>query len=131
MKELFAVFLGGGLGSVVRFIISMLWRHVSLHPRYAGMVFPWPTFIANILGCLLIGFFYQYSDRWGLSPEARLLLTTGFCGGFTTFSTFSYESATLLRSGLYSTFALYIAASLILGIIAVIIPSVISTHTVI
>lgn len=129
MKELIAVFLGGGLGSVVRFSISMLWRHLSLHPRYAGMVFPWPTFIANILGCLLIGLFYHYSERWGLSPEARLLLTTGFCGGFTTFSTFSYESANLLRCGLYSTFAIYVAASIIIGILAVMLPTALSTNT--
>lgn len=122
MRELFCVFVGGGIGSTLRFIISMLWRHLSLHPRYSDILFPWPTFIANILGCLFIGIFYEYSTKWGLSPEARLLLTTGLCGGFTTFSTFSYESMTLLQNGHYTVFSTYLILSIILGIIAVFIP---------
>lgn len=100
----------------------MLWRHLSLHPRYSDILFPWPTFVANILGCLLIGIFYEYSTKWGLSPEARLLLTTGLCGGFTTFSTFSYESMTLLQNGHYTVFSTYLILSIILGITAVFIP---------
>lgn len=122
MKSLLFVFLGGGAGSVLRFCVSMLWKHMSLHPRYSEVVFPWPTFVVNILGCFLIGIFYQYSERWGLSPDMRLLLTTGFCGGFTTFSTFSYEGVTLLNGGLYSTYALYVGLSLVLGLMAAAIP---------
>lgn len=95
----------------------MLWKHLSLHPRLEGTVFPWPTFIVNILGCALISLFYQYSDRWGLSQETRLMLTTGFCGGFTTFSTFSYEGMTLLRQGYYLTYATYLLFSIILGLL--------------
>lgn len=122
MRELFCVFVGGGIGSLLRFIISMLWKHLSLHPRYSDILFPWPTFVANILGCLLIGVFYEYSSKWGLSPEARLLLTTGLCGGFTTFSTFSYESMSLLQNGHYAVFAYYLIGSIILGFTAVFIP---------
>lgn len=122
MRELVFVFIGGGIGSTLRFAVSLYWRHLSLHPRYADIIFPWPTFFTNILGCLLISIFYTQSQRWGLSPEIRLLLTTGLCGGFTTFSTFSYESMNLLRSGFYSTFTIYILASIIFGIIAALIP---------
>lgn len=99
-------------------MVSMLWKHISLHPRFEGMVFPWPTFIVNILGCLLISMFYKYSEQWGLSPETRLMLTTGFCGGFTTFSTFSYEGITLLRQGYFMTYAIYLILSIIVGIAA-------------
>lgn len=77
MRELLCVFVGGGLGSALRFMVSMWWRHLSLHPRFESMLMPWPTLAVNVVGCLLIGLFYTYSDRWGLSPEVRLLLTTG------------------------------------------------------
>lgn len=125
MRELLFVFLGGGFGSCIRFITSLLWRHMSLHPRYEAMLFPWPTFIVNILGCLLIGFFYQYSQQWNLSPETRLMLTTGFCGGFTTFSTFSYEGVALLQGGHYSTYAIYVTLSILLGLGAAFVPTLI------
>lgn len=129
MRELLCVFIGGGVGSTLRFIISLYWRHLSLHPRYADILFPWPTFVANVLGCLLIGILYQYSARWGWSPEVRLLLTTGFCGGFTTFSTFSYENITLLQSGHYAVFLTYFLASLLLGCLAAFLPTLIANHS--
>lgn len=117
MKDLLFVFLGGGFGSVIRFMGSMLWRHMQCHPKYADILFPWPTLAVNILGCLLISLFYMLMDsHWNLSPEHRLLLTTGFCGGLTTFSTFSYETATLIESGHYGLAALYVFASLVCGI---------------
>lgn len=122
MKEIIYVFVGGGVGSVLRFLISIIWRHLSLHPRFEGMLFPWPTFIANVLGCLMIGMFYHYGEKCGLSPEARLLLTTGLCGGFTTFSTFSYEGVTLINAGCYGTYLLYVTLSIILGIVAAAMP---------
>ena len=123
MKELLYVFIGGGAGSVLRFLISIYWRHLQLDPRYAHATLPWPTLVANITGCFLIGLFYSYSERWGLTPETRLLLTTGLCGGFTTFSTFSYEGLTLIQSGMYGTYALYLALSIILGLLAALLPS--------
>lgn len=122
MKELFYVFVGGGIGSVLRFMVSMLWQHLSLHPRFENIVFPWPTLCVNILGCMLISIFYRYSEEWGVSPEMRLLLTTGLCGGFTTFSTFSYEGINLLRQGYTSTYVLYLVLSIILGLCAAALP---------
>lgn len=117
MRELLFVFIGGGIGSTLRYAISLYWRHLSLHPRYAEVIFPWPTFIANILGCLLIGIFYSQSQRWGLSPEIRLLLTTGLCGGFTTFSTFMNESLMMMRGGQLVIAIAYMAISLAVGLI--------------
>lgn len=124
MKELLYVFIGGGTGSAFRFVVSMLWKHLSLNPRYEGVLFPWPTFVVNIVGCFLIGLFYQCSERWGLSGEMRLLLTTGFCGGLTTFSTFSYEGISLVNNGHYAVYILYLLASILLGALAVFIPVV-------
>jgi CrcB protein len=75
----------------------------------------------NVLGCLLIGIFYALSEKGNLlSPEWRMFLTTGLCGGFTTFSTFSYESVQLLNDGEYSYVTVYAAASVIIGILATI-----------
>jgi len=123
MKELLFVFLGGGLGSVLRFMASMFWRHLQCHPKYAAILFPWPTLVVNVLGCLLISLFYfMLAGHWNLSPEQRLLLTTGFCGGLTTFSTFSYETTTLIEGGHYGLAVLYIVLSLVLGIGAAFLP---------
>lgn len=116
------MFIGGGTGSVLRFLISMLWRHLSLHPRYASIVFPWPTLIVNVLGCFLIGLLYHYAERWGWSVEVRLMLTVGLCGGFTTFSTFTYEGLALLNEGNYAVYAMYLVLSITLGLLAVVIP---------
>nr|WP_243900364.1 CrcB family protein [Hymenobacter defluvii] len=77
------------------------------------------TLLVNVLGCLLIGLFYAAAERGTIgSPELRLLLTTGFCGGFTTFSTFSYETIALLTDGEYFFGALYVAGSMLLGLAA-------------
>lgn len=125
MKELLYIFIGGGAGSCLRFLVSAFWMHMRLNPSYANIIFPWPTFIVNVLGCFLIGLFYTKSENWGMSYELRLLLTTGLCGGFTTFSTFSWESMNLLRQGDYLTCALYVGLSLMLGIVAVFTPLII------
>ena len=113
MKETLFVFIGGGAGSVCRYLASLFVG------RTAGSVFPWPTLAVNILGCLLIGLFYAWSERWTLPQEYRLLLTVGLCGGFTTFSTFSNEALQLLRTGLFGWFACYVGCSLVLGLTGV------------
>lgn len=114
MKEALCVFLAGGVGSVLRYGVQLL-MHERIHPYH----FPWATLTANVAGCFLIGLFYALSARLHLSTEVRLMLTTGLCGGFTTFSTFCNENLTLLRQGYTGTFILYTGLSLALGIGAV------------
>ena len=116
MKEIAYLFIGGGVGSVLRYLAQ-----ISINERMSGIGFPfsWGTFIVNIAGSLLIGLFYSISERWNLSMEMRLLLTTGLCGGFTTFSTFSNDGLSLLRGEFYGTFLLYALLSIGLGLVAV------------
>lgn len=115
MNAIIAVFLGSGLGGVCRFLLSKL---VQTHFA-SGSLFPWGTFAVNILGCLLIGFLYGLFDRhagagW-VSPQLRLLLTVGFCGGFTTFSTFINENYLLFQSSNFPLLLAYVAASVVVG----------------
>ena len=116
MKEIDYIFIGGGVGSVLRYLAQ-----ISINERMSGIGFPfsWGTFIVNIAGSLLIGLFYSVSERWNLSMEMRLFLTTGLCGGFTTFSTFSNDGLSLLRGEFYGTFLLYALLSIGLGLVAV------------
>ena len=113
MKQLLLVFLGGGFGSVLRFIIGK-W----LNNTETGV--PYGTFVANIIGSLLIGIILGLAAKnETLSQSQTLLLATGFCGGFTTFSTFAYENHVFLRSGDFTSFALYTIASFVIGFLAV------------
>jgi CrcB protein len=113
MRQLFFVFIGGGLGSVLRYIIG---RYLN----YTGSGFPLGTFTANILGSLLIGIIIGLAAKNNtLSQNQTLLLATGFCGGFTTFSTFAYENHVLFKSGDFTSFALYTFASFIVAFLAV------------
>lgn len=113
-KELLYIFLGGGTGSVLRYCVQMM-----MHERILPYIFPWATFTVNLVGSFLIGLLYALSARFNLSPEVRLLLTAGFCGGFTTFSTFSNDGMTLLKGEFYGTFLLYTLLSITIGLIAV------------
>ena len=113
-RLLIAIFLGGGTGSVLRYCVQMM-----LHERIVPYSFPWATFTVNILGSFLIGLFYTLSARFNLSTEVRLLLTTGLCGGFTTFSTFMNEGAGLMKEENYLYMMLYLFGSLALGLVAV------------
>ena len=108
MNALF-VFLGGGTGSVLRYLVGM-W--------ISATAFPWATLAVNAVGSLAIGLFGGWAARFGWSEALRLSLMTGLCGGFTTFSTFSKESLALIESGRYGLFALYVVGSVALGIIA-------------
>ncbi|MGK0412412.1 MAG: CrcB protein [Polaribacter sp.] len=113
MKNLILVFIGGGFGSVLRFIIGK-W----LNNTENGI--PYGTFVSNIAGSLLIGFILGYAAKNDtLSTQHTLLLATGFCGGFTTFSTFAYENHVFLKSGDFTSFALYTIFSFIVGFLAV------------
>jgi len=114
IKNLLLVGLGGGIGSIARYLCQKRFSENYPHP------FPWGTFLVNLCGCFLIGVFYAATEKTSvLSPQARLLLITGFCGGFTTFSTFAFENMNLLRSGDILYFSVYIAASVVLGIAGV------------
>lgn len=113
-KEIIYIFLGGGTGSALRYFIQLF-----LHERIMPYIFPWATLTVNILGSFLIGLFYALSERFQLSLEVRLLLTTGLCGGFTTFSTFSNDGINLLKGEFYGTFLLYTLLSIVVGLIAV------------
>lgn len=113
MKQLLIVFLGGGTGSVARFLLSK-W----LNSPSTGL--PYGTFLANVLGSFLIGIILGYFYKTNaISQNSMLLLATGFCGGFTTFSTFAYESHILLKNNDFLSFGLYAAASIIVGFAAV------------
>ena len=113
MKQLLFVFIGGGFGSVLRFLIGK-W----LNNTENGI--PYGTFIANILGSLLIGLILGYvAKNDAISQNQTLLLATGFCGGFTTFSTFAYENHVFLKSGDFTSFAIYSIASFVIGFLAV------------
>ena len=110
MKEIAIVFVGGGLGSALRFGLGKLFIS-SLNK------FPTATFLVNMIGCLLIGLFVAYFSK-SENSFYKLLLVTGFCGGFTTFSTFSNESIILLKNNQFTLAVIYILSSLIVGLLA-------------
>jgi len=112
MKQLILVFIGGGFGSALRYVIGKYLNNTE--------GFPWGTFTVNILGSLLIGIILGFAAKNNtLSQNETLLLATGFCGGFTTFSAFAYENHVFLKSGDFTSFALYTIASFVVGFLAV------------
>lgn len=112
MNILLAVAVGGGAGSLARY-----WLAGWVQP--ANDAFPWGIFIVNILGGLLMGVIVELGAlKLNLSPEPRAFLTTGILGGFTTFSTFSLDSALLLQKGEYGLAAAYVIGSVVLSIAA-------------
>src|SRR5437868_3203797 len=114
IKNLLLVAVGGGVGSMARYLCQKWVSENHAHP------FPWGTFLVNLAGCFFIGIVYAAAEKTTfISPQIRLLLITGFCGGFTTFSTFAFENMNLIRSGNLLYFSIYIVGSVVLGIAGV------------
>lgn len=112
IQSLLLVGAGSFAGGVCRYLLSLVIRG-------GGGLFPWATFVTNVAGCLVLGLIYgALAHCPGDRPQLRLLLATGFCGGFTTFSTFSAEALALLQGGHWRLFAAYAAGSLVLGLAA-------------
>jgi fluoride exporter len=104
--------LGSAVGGASRFLLG------ALIQQKAGTTFPVATLLINISGSLVLGLVLRYAIATpAITPEVRALLTTGFCGGYTTFSTFSYETATLLEDGDYARAALYVISSVLASVL--------------
>ena len=114
LKVLLAMGTGSFLGGISRFLLSRFVQNQVISS------FPYGTFVVNIIGCFIIGILYGLFEKDQLlSPEWRMFLTVGFCGGFTTFSTFAGENYSLLKDGNFMYLALYASLSVFLGIMAV------------
>ena len=110
LKNIIIVGFGGMLGTIMRYLVAIFIKQAN---------FPYATLTVNILGCLLMGIFMGITLRTEVPNSGRLFLVTGICGGFTTFSAFAWENFQLLQQGRYGGFILYMAGSVIVGILAV------------
>jgi CrcB protein len=114
LKTLLIIGSGSFIGGIARYLTARAVQNSLISS------FPYGTMVVNILGCLLIGLIFGISEKTNLiNDEWRVFLTVGFCGGFTTFSTFANENMTLLRDGDFYNFALYTGLSVFLGLVAV------------
>lgn len=107
LNNILLVGLGGGIGSILRYLLQ----------RTLNLSFPYGTLLANITGCLLIGLLWGLFTK-NIDEQRRLLLVTGFCGGFTTFSSFTYEGVQMMMDNRWFSFAVYTALSVLLGLLA-------------
>lgn len=113
MINVLAVFLGGGIGSLTRYFVN------TLFTRYNILNFPFATLSVNIVGSFILGiFFVFFMQKTDLHPAWRLAFSVGFCGGLTTFSTFSVETFEMIKNAHFYTAAAYIAVSVIVCVIA-------------
>lgn len=114
LKTLLLVALGGGIGSVFRYVTTLVTA------KFFSGSFPLATFITNMAGCFLIGILAGYFEKnSGLSPDLKFLLITGFCGGYTTFSAFGLENIRLMQEQQFFLALLYTALSVVLGLLCV------------
>ena len=114
MRILLIIGTGGFIGSVFRYLLSQ-WMQ-----RIFETTFPVGTLVVNIAGSFIIGIIYALSEKGGiLTPEWRMFLAVGICGGFTTFSSFAYENLNMLNLEQYLYTTIYVGASLIFGLLAV------------
>jgi len=104
---------GGVLGTLARYGLGK-WI-----PTRLGTEFPWHTFLINLTGSLILGFAMRASETVALSPETRGFVTVGFCGAFTTFSTFTWETAVLIQDGQWGRAAAYAVGSVAAGLVCV------------
>lgn len=109
IKQFLIVGLGGGIGSMLRYAANVL---------YSSKSFPITTLLINIIGSFIIGIVIAWSIKNPSSENWKLFLATGICGGFTTFSAFSFENLAMLQNGKFSLSLLYIAGSILLGVSA-------------
>lgn len=114
IKQILLVGLGGGIGSILRFLTSLLTA------KYNSDSFPLTTFSVNIIGCFLIGLFIGvFGQNFETNPHLKLLFITGFCGGYTTFSALALENFTLIQNNNYWIFIFYNGLSILIGLCAV------------
>lgn len=114
LRTILLVGMGGFLGSVSRFLVGQ-----GLH-RIFDTIFPIGTMAVNIIGSFIIGVIYSFAERDNLvTPEIRMFLTIGFCGGFTTFSSFAFDQLNLLKDSGILYLSIYVAGSVFLGLLAV------------
>ena len=114
LRAIILVGVGGGVGSIFRYLTAVVVN------KFFQSTFPWATFAANILGCLIIGLLLGIFERYQFTnSDLKYLFLTGFCGGYTTFSTFASENMNLFQTGNAMIAFLYIAASVIVGLFVV------------
>jgi len=110
-RAILAVAIGGAAGSLARYGMS-----IFVQNQVSGE-FPFGTLVVNVSGSILLGFLMRFAlETTSLSVEVRLLLTTGFCGGYTTFSTFSYDALVLMQRAAYGRASLYVLGNVVLSI---------------
>lgn len=115
LKNILLVLVGSAAGGSLRYVTALMVQSKNTTQ------FPMGTFLINLIGCFVIGMVYAIAARNATTgSDIRLLLATGFCGGFTTFSAFAFENLELFKSGMHLTAFLYIILSVVLGILAVV-----------
>ena len=114
LKTLLYIGAGSALGGIMRYLAGRWVQSIA----GVAAIYPWGTVAVNVTGCFLIGLIYGALDRgYNLSPEMKMFLTVGFCGGFTTFSTFIHENYLLFESASFPTVAIYAGASFTVGLL--------------